>query len=270
MTGRFETTCIKGRNSLAPSNSFFKGHRQQPKCDFGEHNESAYEKLFAPKPRMTPQEFASKLLFIVVDKDINRCVQVLNLSGPQKNRYFFSTLIFTLTLPTTLAVSQGRTDLVTFLPRAQDIMLNAQKSEDAVRLGDFVITEHEYMRLMEFLEKRFRQRVSIENIQNYKINFYILLAATALIRGEQQLEDLKEILASSPPEKRHGNQFSESEMWRGAGCKLICKYGMRLESYICEDFCPERILAGDLSRTVTFGRLADQYFKRISAAFKIL
>jgi hypothetical protein len=66
------------------------------------------------------------------------------------------------------------------------------------------------------------------------------------------------------------NLFSESEMWRGASCKLICKYGMRLESYICEDFCPERILAGDLSRTVTFGRIAEQYFKRISAAFKML
>jgi hypothetical protein len=42
-----------------------------------------------------------------------------------------------------------------------------------------------------------------------------------------------------------------------------------LKSYICENFCPKRTLAGDLSRTVTFGRIAEQYFKSINAAFKM-
>jgi hypothetical protein len=97
---------------------------------------------------------------------------------------------------------------------------------------------------------------SVSNIQNHEIQMGILLGATAHIRGEQESEDLKEILASSPPEKHYA--------------KLICKYGIRLESYICEDFCPERTLAGGLSRTVTFGRVAEQYFKQINAAFKML
>lgn len=217
-----------------------------------------FEKLFAPKPRVTPQEFVSKLVSTCFDPDMNGdFYNLLKLTEPQRKRYIFSTLIFTANLPTTLAVMLGRTDLETFITTAFALMLNAWKNtETFVRVGDFVITGHEHIRLVEFLEKRFQQRVSVENIQNYEIQMGILLGATALIRSEQESEDLMEILASSPPEKQHIN--------------LICKYGIRLESYICEDFCPERTLQGGLSRTVTFGRVAEQYFKRINAAFKML
>lgn len=206
---------------------------------------------------MTPQELTSRLLSIWLDDEVNRCFQVLNLSESQRDRYAFSTFLFTLTLPTMLAFTRGRTDLGTFISTAFTLMLNAWKSTDSfVRVGDFVITEDENVRLVEHLEKRFQQRVSVENIQNHKIQMGFLLGATADIRGEQQIEDLIEILASSPPDKQLLN--------------LICKFGIRLESYIYEDFCPERTLTGGLSRSVTFGRLAEQYFKRINAAFEML
>jgi len=217
-----------------------------------------FEKLFTPKPRVTPQEFVSKLVSTCFDPDMNGdFYNLLKLTVPQRKRYVFSTFVFTLTLPMTFAVSLRRTDLETFITTAFTLMLNAWQNPDTfVRVGDFVITEYEHIHLVEYLEKRFQQRVSVENIQNHEIKMGFLLGATAYIRGEQQVEDFFEVLPSSPPEKHLLN--------------LICKYGIRLESYICEDFCPERTLAGGLSRTVTFGRIAEQYFKRINDAFKML
>jgi hypothetical protein len=217
-----------------------------------------FEKLFTPKPSVTPQAFVSKLISACFDPDMNGdFYNLLKLTVPQRKRYVFSTFLFTLTLPTRLAVSQGRTDLETFIPTAFTLMLNAwQNPETFVRVGDFVITEYEHMRLVEFLEKRLQQRVSVENIQNHEIQVGYLLYATACIRDEQQDEDNKEIVAMSPPEKHFLN--------------MICKNGIRLESYICEDFCPERYFEGGSSRTVTFGRIAEQYFKRINAVFKML
>jgi hypothetical protein len=40
MTSRFGKTFTRGPNSLLPRNSFFKEHRQRPKCYFGEHDEN--------------------------------------------------------------------------------------------------------------------------------------------------------------------------------------------------------------------------------------
>jgi hypothetical protein len=217
-----------------------------------------FENPFAPKPRMTPQEFVSKLVSTCFDPDMNGdFYNRLKLTVPQRKRYVFSTFLFTLTLPTRLAISWGRTDLETFITTAFTLMLDAwQNPNTFVQIGDFVITEHEHIRLVEFLEKRFQQRVSVENIQNHKIQMGILLSATALIRGDQTTADIKEIVASSPKEKHYAN--------------LICKYGIRLESYICEDFSPERYFAGRSSRTMTFAELAEQYFRKINAVFKML
>ncbi len=209
-------------------------------------------------PRMTPKEFVSKLVSTCFDPDMNGdFYNRLKLTLPQRKRYVFSTFLFTLTLPTRLAVSWGRTDLETFITTAHTLTLNAWQNPDTfVRVGDFVITEHEHLRLVEFLVKRLQQRVSVENIQNHEIQMGYLLCATASIRDEQTTADINEIAASSPKERHYAD--------------MICKYGIRLESYICEDFSPERTLAAGLSRTMTFAELAEQYFKRINAVFKML
>ncbi len=107
----------------------------------------------------------------------------------------------------------------------------------------------------ELLEKEFHQRVSIEGIENHKIQFGTLLSAVAHIRYEQQIEDVNQIIKSCPP----GEEDPE---------KLGVKYGKQLQSYIYEDmFCSERSGEEILNRTMIFTSLARAYCRRISKVY---
>jgi hypothetical protein len=134
-------------------------------------------------------------------------------------------------------------------------MLNLWKDKDSfVRLGDWVITDGEYIRLPEILEEMFQQRVSIEGIENHKIQLGTLLQAVGCIRHDQQMEDVKEIVKCYPPTEQREN--------------LLMKYGTQLQSYICEDmFCSERTHEELLSRAMIFASLAGTYCKRISKVY---
>jgi hypothetical protein len=218
-----------------------------------------FENLFAPKPRLAPEEFVSKLLSICCDADMNGTYyNLLRLTEPQRKRYVFSTFLFTATLPSSRAASSGKKNLLPFLGSAYGQMLNVWKDKDSfVRLGDWVITDGEYIRLPEILEKLFQQKVSIKDIENHKIQFGTLLQAVGLIRYDQQIEDVKEIAESYPPDQQREN--------------LLMKYGTQLQSYICEDmFCPERSREELFSRAMIFASLAETYCKRISKVFDIL
>jgi hypothetical protein len=215
-----------------------------------------FEKLFAPKPRLTPQEFASKLLSICYDADMNGdFYNLLRLTEPQRKRYIFSTFLFTATLPSSMAVASGKRNLLPFTASAYGHMLNVWKDKDSfVRLGDWVITNGEYIRLPEILEKMFQQRVSIKDIENHKIQLGTLLQAVGFIRHDQQIEDTIEIVKCYPPAEELEN--------------LRMKYGTQLQSYICEDmFCPERSREELLSRAMIFASLAGTYCKRISEVY---
>lgn len=213
-----------------------------------------FKNLFAPKPK-TPQELALKLLSIWHDNDVNQCFQVLNLSEPQKNRYLFSTLILTATLPLSMAASSGKKNLLPFLATAYGLTLSVWEDKDSfVRLGDWVITEDEHIRLPEILEQMFQQRVSVKGIENHKIQLGTLLTAVAFIRYEQQIKDVNEIVKSDSP-------ADDPE-------SLYKKYGARLQSYICGDmFCSEWIQEERVTRATTFNSLARVYCKRIAKVY---
>lgn len=215
-----------------------------------------FEKLFAPKPRMTPQEFASKLVSTCFDPDMNgHFYNLLRLTEPQRKRYIFSTFLFTATLPSSMADSSGKRNLLPFTASAYGQMLSLWKDKDSfVRLADWVITDGEYMRLPEILEKEFQQRVSIKGVENHKIQLGTLLQAVGFIRHDQQIEDVNEIVKSCSPGEELEN--------------LWMKYGTRLQSYICEDmFCSKRSREEILSRTMIFTSLARAYCRRISKVY---
>jgi len=215
-----------------------------------------FRKLFAPKPRMTSQEFASKLLSIWSDADMNGdFYNLLRLTEPQRKRYLFSTFLFTAALPSAMAVSSGKRDLLPFTASAYGQMLKVWKDKDSfVRLGDWVITAGEYIRLPELLQKEFQQRVSIEGIEDHRIQLGILLQAVGFIRYDQQIEDAVEIVKCYPTEEQREN--------------LFMKYGTQLQSYICEEmFCPERSREELLRRAMIFASLAGTYCKRISEVY---
>ena len=215
-----------------------------------------FKNLFAPKPRMTPQEFASKLVSTCFDPDMNGdFYNLLRLTEPQRKRYIFSTFLFTATLPSSMAASSGKSNLLQFTASAYGQMLSVWKDKDSfVRLGDWVITDGEYIRLPKILEQMFQQRVSVKGIENHKIQMGNLLQAVGFIRHEQQIEDVNEVVKSYPPGEVLEN--------------LRMKYGSRLQSYICEDmFCTERSREENLSRAMIFTSLAGVYCKRISKVY---
>ncbi|MGP8020065.1 MAG: hypothetical protein ACLPRE_03610 [Limisphaerales bacterium] len=159
------------------------------------------EKLFAPKPRMTSQEFVNRLLSICFDAEMNSdfCNR-LNLTEPQRKRYFFTVFLFTATMPSSMVVTAGKRNLLPFTASAYGQMLNLWKDKDSiVRLGDWIITDGEYIRLPEILKRSFNQHVSIEGIENYKIQLGILLQAAGFIRHDQQMDDVKEIVKCYQP-----------------------------------------------------------------------
>lgn len=218
-----------------------------------------FEKFFAAKPRMTRQEFAYKLLFIMCDKDANSFLKDLNLSEPQKHRYFFSTLIFVFILPHTLATVLERKDLIPLLPDPFGLTWpeNPFTREGPVKIGDLVITNEEYEHLASFLEKKYNRKVSVQDVPFYKIDFGSLSAGISGVRYMHQLADFAETIGTFPQDKQH--------------VALICKLGIRLESYICEDFIPNNQSGkNNTGRTVAFGRIAAEYFRRISDVFKTL
>ncbi len=100
----------------------------------------------------------------------------------------------------------------------------------------------------------FQQRVSIEGIENHKIQLGTLLQAVGCIRHDQQMEDVKEIVKFYPPTEQRDN--------------LVMKYGTQLQTYICEDmFCPSRSREELLKRAMIFASLAGTYCKRISEVY---
>ena len=101
-----------------------------------------FEKLFAPKPRVTPKDFSDALLTFWRGEDVNKGREGLKLSDSQCKRYLFSTFIFVAMLPMTLAAMRRRNDLATYLPEVfalnMALMAKAWKHNEAVRLGDII------------------------------------------------------------------------------------------------------------------------------------
>jgi hypothetical protein len=209
---------------------------------------------------MSRQERVNKLMISVFsDEDANSAIKELNLSLEQKHRIFFSTLVFASILPITLAALNGREDLNQILPDAFGVSWpdNPWKKDEPVRIGDFVITENEYQRMAEFLETKYHQKVRIQDVPNYKVDFGTLFSGISIIRSTQQIADCKEIFRVYAGEKQH---FA-----------LICQLGIRLESYVCEDVTGSgQTNQNNSARTPVFGRIAGAYFKRIYGIFKTL
>ncbi len=207
------------------------------------------------------QELATKLMLIVCDKDVNSAVKELNLSRQQKDRYFFSTLVLAFILPITLATLNSREDLIQILPDVFGVSWpeNPWNKDEPERIGDFVIMENEHQRMGEFLETKYHQKVRIQDVPNYKVDFGTLVSAISMIRCTQQIADCKEIFRVYTGEKQH---FA-----------LICQLGIRLESYICEDVTGTGSHQADQNnsaRTAVFGRIAGAYFKKVYEIFKTL
>jgi hypothetical protein len=219
-----------------------------------------FEALFGRKARPSPQEFANRLLSIAFDADMHgHFYDLLKMTEAERRRYVFTAYLFTTTLPMTWISATLRTDLPAFVPQACALTLQAWQSKDAfVRLGDFIITDYEFDRLPQTLERLYQQRVPRWAIQDHKLRLGELLDATAYVRGDRQVQELREVVESDRPPAEHPEI-------------LFGLYGVRLLTYIyTQESVHEWSGWQTMQRNTIFDSLVRQIYERALVVYKAL
>jgi hypothetical protein len=168
----------------------------------------------------THDQLATELIAIYGSDDLTEPYSKLYPDdSPERNRFYFTAFIFILSASPIIASKCKNPDMASMSAACHQTMLDWwDGAETIVRIGDYIITDDEYIRFIEHL-KNTGTDLDLRNLEQCRMPFSTLLRSTFLLRFQIFSEDIQQAYSESPD----GEMDFE---------KLFLILAMRLQTFI--------------------------------------